>query len=490
MSARPRAAFVIGAPHSGSGKTSLTLGLIRAFARRGLVVQPFKVGPDFIDPMHHEAALRVKEGSQTVDAGIAHSARRSINLDSWMLSRDACAARFSANAEGADVCIIEGVMGLFDGRDGRTEVGSTAELAKILNLPVILVVDCWAMARSVAPLVLGFQQFDPALNLAGVVFNRTGGDFHTGWLRDAVHSVQVLSTVTVLGGVPKSDAVVLPERHLGLHMPADLGSTAHVGLLADLVEKHLDVDTILRIAVAQPLSSVPPTLAVPTTPVASTMTAETAAATTATPVRIGVARDAAFCFYYHDNLSLLQSSAGRPRVTLVPFSPLADARLPPDLDAIYLGGGYPELHAPRLARNASFVASLRDFARDRRHVVYAECGGLMYLSKAIIVDTTKVAVMDDGDGDGDRVGGAQRADGGVSSNPNAGTRWSGSSRSPPAWSRPYRWATAPSASFHPPQRTRPPPFSRRTLLQGDTCFTFPPLWSGRTHTGVWRRRIC
>ncbi|KAJ3044246.1 hypothetical protein HK097_001554 [Rhizophlyctis rosea] len=340
--------LVIGAPSSGSGKTSIALGLMRAFTDRGLVVQPYKVGPDFIDPMHHAAAVK--------------GLRPSINLDGWMLSKEQALACFAENAIGADVCIIEGVMGLFDGKDGKTEHGSTAQMAKWLDAPVILVLDCWALSRSVAAFVKGFYEFDPDLKFAGVVLNRVGGDVHTQWLREAITVYD--PTVNVLGGIPKADNVTVPERHLGLHMPTDVQSTEYIDHLATLMEKHLDLTALLTTTLS--------TLTLPSA--TSTLPPKTQASD---PIRIGIARDAAFCFYYHANETLLQ----RNGAVLIAFSPLTDTTLPPELDMIYLGGGYPELHGFQLSSNRSMLESIRTFTG----LIYAECGGLMYCGKGLEV---------------------------------------------------------------------------------------------------------
>ncbi|KAJ1554236.1 hypothetical protein HK096_004453, partial [Nowakowskiella sp. JEL0078] len=351
-------AFVIAAPYSGSGKTSITLGLIRAYTKRGLIVQPFKVGPDFIDPMHHELAVNSISDLKS---------RNSINLDSWMLGKSLTLETFYRNSQGADVCIIEGVMGLFDGKDGKTEVGSTAEIAKWLNIPVVLCIDCWAMSRSVAAMLKGFIDFDQEVRVEAVVFNRVGGEIHTQWLRDAVEKLyppeEVLHhSVKILGGLPKSADITIPERHLGLLMPADFVDDSYISVLARLIENFLDVDALLAMASIDIPNHVS-LLKLPKT----------------TNKRIGIARDEAFCFYYHDNESLLRSNGAE----LVYFSPLHDKVLPDNLDSLYFGGGYPELFAEKLANNISFKESVVKFVLIGNKAVYGECGGLMYLSRGI-----------------------------------------------------------------------------------------------------------
>eukprot|EP00850_Spirogloea_muscicola_P011525 SM000072S21159 [mRNA] locus=s72:15362:21149:+ [translate_table: standard] len=350
-------AVVIAGTHSGVGKTCVAIGLMAAYRRRGLRVQPFKVGPDFLDPMHHKAA----------------TGRDSLNLDGWMLSRDVNIACFLRAAPDTDLAVVEGCMGLFDGRDGLSEAGSTAEMAKILGAPVVLVLDCWALARSAAAMVLGYASFDPDLVFAGVVFNKVGGAAHAEWLQEAVEAAEV--GATVLGGVPKSEAATLPERHLGLAMPGEpIVPADYIARLSDLVEAHLDLDAILQLA-AQ-LDPPPPPQLPPFGEVGSTD-----AGIPRTPgkaVRIGVAQDAAFCFYYHENLALLHDAGAE----LVFFSLVDGPGLPPRLDAIYLGGGYPELHALALSRNTRALYGLRAFAAAGG-LIYGECGGLMYLSQGI-----------------------------------------------------------------------------------------------------------
>jgi cobyrinic acid a,c-diamide synthase len=325
---------------SSVGKTTVTLALAAALRRRGLRVRCAKVGPDFIDPGFH--ALVTGAPSAT--------------LDGWLLSRDVLRQTLARAGAEADLVLVEGVMGLFDGLDGRSEAGSTAEVAKRLGLPVLLVIDAGALARSAGALVLGAERFDPALRLAGVVFNRVGGERHGRWLREAVATA---SRVPVLGAVPWQEPARLPERHLGLvtaverAFPGDLGEG-----LADLAEAAIDLDAIVALAG----SDVAPEPAPPAAPVR---------------VRIGLARDVAFQFYYPDALAALRAAGA----LLVPWSPIEDEALPA-VDALYLGGGYPEVHATRLAANTRMRAAVRAFALDGGPV-YAECGGLMYLAERL-----------------------------------------------------------------------------------------------------------
>jgi cobyrinic acid a,c-diamide synthase len=325
---------------SSTGKTTLTLALAAAYRRRGLRVRCAKIGPDFIDPGFHAAVTGAP----------------SRTLDAWMLPPDALRRTFGRAGAEADLVLVEGMMGLFDGLDGRSEAGSTAEVAKRLDLPVLLVVDASAQARSAGAVVLGAERFDPALRLAGVVLNRVGGARHRRTLCDAI---ALASRVPVLGAIPWQDAVGLPERHLGLvtaaerRFPPDLFDR-----LAELAETAIDLDACLAHA-RSAVPSEPPPLAGPVR------------------VRLGVAQDVAFQFYYPDALEALAAAGAG----LVPWSPLNDTA-PPAVDALYLGGGYPEVHAAALARNARMRAAVRSFALDGG-AVYAECAGLMYLAESL-----------------------------------------------------------------------------------------------------------
>jgi cobyrinic acid a,c-diamide synthase len=350
--------IVIAGTHSGVGKTTITLGLIGALRRRGLTVQPFKVGPDFIDPLHHGRA----------------SGRVSRNLDGWMLSEADNRRRFAAGVADADVAVVEGVMGLFDGSEGASDRGSAAEMARLLGLPVMLVVDAGAMARSAAALIHGFVTFDPRVQIAGVILNNVGGEVHADMIRDAVGS-----TTPVVGALPRVPDLVMPERHLGLHLPHEARAT-YIDEVTALVESHIDLDRLLQTSeMARPRPTVADQ-ASPVTP-ARPNAPRPAASRPQPPVRIGVARDEAFCFYYADNLELLEGAGAE----LIEFSPMADP-LPDDLSGLYIGGGYPELHAAELATNEKTRGAIRDFAA-RGGPVYAECGGLMYLAERLELDS-------------------------------------------------------------------------------------------------------
>ncbi|MFH1057751.1 MAG: cobyrinate a,c-diamide synthase [Pseudomonadota bacterium] len=344
-------AVLIGGAASGAGKTTLTLALIAAARRRGLNVQPFKVGPDFIDPGHHALA----------------AGRVSHNLDGWMLppaENRAIFARHAANADQAvDLAVIEGVMGLYDGFSPVAETGSSAEMAKLMGAPVLLTVNARSQARSIAALAQGFYGFDPSLAWAGLIANQLGGPSHAAILREAMTLAPGLA---FWGGLPRRPELALGERHLGLVTAEDGGlDPAGFAALADWLEDAVDLDALLA-----GLPDMPQTPA----PAAGPAPAPASPA----KVRIGVAKDRAFCFYYAENLRRLAAAGAE----LAPFSPLSDPGLPAGLHGLYLGGGYPELHAPALAANAPMLAAIRVFAKNGG-VIYAECGGMMYLANSI-----------------------------------------------------------------------------------------------------------
>ena len=339
--------FCIAGTQSGCGKTSVTLGLLGAFAQRGLDVRPFKAGPDFIDPAHHSRALL-----------LSGTTRLSHNLDTWMMPQAAVKQLFYEQAHHGDVAVLEGVMGLYDGFSAIEWIGSTADLAKLLGIPVILVVDASSMARSAAALVKGFVSFDPDVHIAGIIFNKVGSARHAQLLREAVQ--YALPAIPVLGTLARTEAIDLPSRHLGL-IAGHETSKARYQALAEWTRKHIDLDKLLDCAsCALPLQC------------------KKKKQKTVACVRIAVARDAAFSFYYEENLSLLQEYGAE----LVVFSPLGDKELPQNIQGIYLGGGYPELYAEQLERNSEMRASIRAFSQNNG-VVYAECGGFMYLLDAL-----------------------------------------------------------------------------------------------------------
>ncbi len=316
-----------------------------ALSRRGLTVAPFKVGPDFIDPGHHTRIVGAV----------------SKNLDGWMLSKEYNLECFRRAAQGADVAVIEGVMGLFDGYDGKSEAGSTAEMAKWLGVPVILLVDAASMARSAAAVVMGFEHFDEQLSYAGVIFNNLGSNRHLKYLADAM---QDRIQMPCLGGVIRNESITIPERHLGLVTREDHPLTRqNIDSLADIIEKNIDLARLLG---GLPQINLP-------RPGAKEIGSQEK------KVRIAVARDNAFCFYYQDNLELLEQHGAE----IVPFSPLTDSELPQDADGLYLGGGYPELYAGKLSKNSQLRDRIRGKSRDGMPI-YGECGGFMYLCRELV----------------------------------------------------------------------------------------------------------
>ncbi len=336
--------LVIAGTHSGVGKTTATLAILAALRERGRLVQPFKAGPDFIDPSHHREA----------------TGRPSRNLDGWMLGEDLNRSIFARAASDADLSIIEGMMGLFDGSSPVNDIGSTAELAKQLEAPVILVVDGSAMARSAAAMVAGYAGFDPAIRVAGVLFNRVGSDGHYQLLKAAVEQE---TAVTPVGYLRPDVALTIPDRHLGLVMAME---PEHSRLYQRLAMAALDTVDLDRIeALAHSSDTLPEAI--------SPAVIKSPGGT----IRIGVAQDQAFCFYYPDNLDLLEAAGAE----IITFSPLHDDLLP-DVEMLYLGGGYPELYGAALAKNIAMRAAVRRFA-ERGGVIYAECGGLMYLMESI-----------------------------------------------------------------------------------------------------------
>ncbi|WDT73526.1 MAG: cobyrinate a,c-diamide synthase (plasmid) [Candidatus Manganitrophus sp.] len=339
-----RSGVLIAGTHSGVGKTTVTLAILEALTRRGMKIQAFKVGPDYLDPTFHRVA----------------TGRPSRNLDGWMMGRSEVLKSFARTPDDADLSVIEGVMGLFDGLRGRSEEGSSAQISKWLSMPVILVIDAGGLARTAAALVRGCQALDPELKIGGVLFNRIGSKNHLDILKEAVESA---CGVPVLGGFPKEEAITLPERHLGLVHAAESLTPEIRERLAKMAETFLDLDQIAKMEYL--IEAVSPSLSV---------------REEKKPVRcrIGVALDAAFHFYYQDNFDLLESAGAE----LVFFSPLNEVEIPADLDGLYFGGGYPEVYAGRLSKNESMLASIRRFATGGGPI-YAECGGLMYLANRI-----------------------------------------------------------------------------------------------------------
>jgi cobyrinic acid a,c-diamide synthase len=349
--------FLIAGTASGVGKTTVSLSILAALRRRGLAVQPFKGGPDFLDTGH---LARI-------------SGRTARNVDTWMLSPEENLKLVQDASRDADTLLVEGMMGLFDGKSGDSEVGSSAEIAKLLKLPVVLVLDAGKSARSLAAVVLGFEMFDPNLNLAGIILNRVASARHFALLESAIKSA---CRTPILGWLPRDPTIAIPERHLGLRTAEEsiAEDIAHeIDTLASLAEKHLNLHALTALTCGLQFPA----------PDVARLPSET-------PVRIGVARDAAFSFYYEDNLDLLREQGA----IIVPFSPIHDASLPPSLDALYFGGGYPELYAAQLSANNSMLADVRDFAASNKPI-YAECGGMIYLGSELTTDEAPAHKMAD-----------------------------------------------------------------------------------------------
>jgi cobyrinic acid a,c-diamide synthase len=336
--------IVVAGTSSGAGKTTIACGLIGALRARGLRVQGFKVGPDYIDPSYHALA----------------SGRPGRNLDAFLSGPELMAPLVRHGTRGADVAVIEGVMGLFDGASGRGELASTGHVAKLLRSPVLLVVDAASMARSAAAIVHGYRTFDPDIQVAGVIFNRVGSDTHELLLREAVEPLGI----PVVGALRRDERVTAPERHLGLVPVAEREQRTSVALatLAESVERNVDLDAVLRLARSAP--------ALPGETWSPEPDGEPAAG-----ARIAIARGPAFSFHYEENLELLADAGAE----LVPFDPLADEALPPQVGALVLSGGFPEVFGAELEANAALRAEVARFAASGRPVL-AECGGLLYLA--------------------------------------------------------------------------------------------------------------
>lgn len=340
--------LVIAAPHSGSGKTTLTIGLMRALKRLGIGVQPAKTGPDYIDPQFHEVA-----------AGAP-----SINLDGWAMRPETLAHFTESLKAGPGLTLIEGVMGLYDGavKPGVLGHGATADLAKFLQFPVILVVDCAGMGQSVAALVKGFAEYDARVEVAGVILNKLGSLRHVEMMRTALAEIGM----PVVGAVPRSDDMVLPSRHLGLVQAGEFADiSARIDRIADHVAAHVDFDLLATLAGAgHPAISAGGAVAPAIPPLGA---------------HIAVASDEAFRFFYPH----LKTAWREAQAALSFFSPLEDEAPADEADAIFLPGGYPELHAGRLAAAGQFKAGMQK-AAGRGVKIYGECGGYMTLGAGLI----------------------------------------------------------------------------------------------------------
>ncbi|TRZ87129.1 MAG: hydrogenobyrinic acid a,c-diamide synthase (glutamine-hydrolyzing) [Methanosarcinales archaeon] len=333
-------AILIAGTGSGVGKTTVALGLMAALCRK-YRVQPFKVGPDFIDPGHHTR--------------ICHRASR--NLDSFIMGEKGVLETFTRASADADVSIIEGVMGLYDGLDS-TEIASTAHVAKILDVPVLLVVDARGVSRSLAALVKGFSEFD-TVNIQGIILNNVGSERHVKLVRDSLTRAGI--NIPIIGALPKNKELSIPSRHLGLHMAGENDLDAK--LLSEFIEKHIDMEAVKNIA--------------------NTFTApvlELKEPDETFNVRLGIAQDSAFCFYYQDSLDAFKKLGAE----LVFFSPMSDDL--PKVDGIYLGGGYPELYAKEL--EAGRTREQIKKAAENGMPIYGECGALLFLSETLETDRT------------------------------------------------------------------------------------------------------
>ena len=337
--------IVVAGTGSGVGKTSVSIALTAALKKRGFAVQTFKVGPDFLDPTYLSMA----------------SGRKCYNLDGWMTGRDYVRVLFEKQTQDADVAVIEGVMGLFDGADATSLQGSTAEIAKWLDAEILLVLNARGMARSVAAMVKGFCEFEPELKTIGVIANNSGSKRHESWMSKALESA---SLPPLIGAVPKGAFPELPSRHLGLKS-ADSGnfSVEIIEKLSGAIEQHADLDEIINMLALKKREM-------------GSVVAENGNGSKR--IRIGIAFDSAFSFYYPDNLEAMEARG----CELIRFSPIADDSLPEELDGLYIGGGYPELFAEQLMQNSSMLDSIRAFAESGR-AIYAECGGLVYLSQGL-----------------------------------------------------------------------------------------------------------
>lgn len=333
--------FLISAPSSNSGKTTLTLGLLRALKNRGLKVQPFKCGPDYIDTQHHTTA----------------SGNPGINLDTFMASEDHVKNSYNHYASKADVSVTEGVMGLFDGANKMQ--GSSAAIAGLLDIPVILVINAKSMAYSAAPLLYGFKNFHQGIRVVGAIFNFVNTESHYRFLQEACEEVGI----EALGYLPKNEYLAIPSRHLGLHTSAETDYELIIEKLAEEIPKTIHIDRLLEISKREvSLTNLPKSV--------QKLVSDN-------KYKIAIARDEAFTFTYHQNLAVLAALG-----TVTFFSPIHDQELP-QTDFLYLPGGYPELFARDLSKNTTMLNSIRSYCL-RGGLVYAECGGLMYLGNNII----------------------------------------------------------------------------------------------------------
>ncbi len=334
--------LLIGALNSGSGKTTFTMGLLRSLQKQGLQVQPFKCGPDYIDTKFHSMA----------------TGNESVNLDTWLVSEEHVSKIYRKYGNQADICVIEGVMGLFDGYEKMK--GSSAEIAMLLDIPVVLIINARSTAYTVAAQIYGVKNFCPDLNLAGVVFNNVSSAGHFTFLEDACRD----AGVECFGYIPKSDSLEIPSRHLGLSIEIEDAMNRQIDRAAELVGRFVDIERMLECCNSYMADA------------DSVDTIESESNTSHKDITIAVAKDAAFNFIYRENIAQF----GRIGNVLF-FSPLKGDRLP-HADLVYLPGGYPELFAEQLQQQCGLIEDIRDFAENDGKI-FAECGGMIFLSKGI-----------------------------------------------------------------------------------------------------------
>lgn len=334
---RPR--VVIAGTNSGVGKTTIVTGIVAYLHSLGYDVQPFKVGPDYIDPGFHAKA----------------AGKSSYNLDTWMTSAERLPMAFKRMSHGADISVIEGVMGLYDG--GANGISSTADIAKSLKAPVILVLDCKSVGYSIAATALGFREYDRDVQIAGVILNRLGSDRHEQMVREVMEEIHM----PVIGAFHRDELLKTPERHLGLTPVTETETDQLIRHMGEAAGKYIDIDALMKVARSAPALEIK----------------SDDSRVTEKKVRIGIARDEAFSFYYPSSLEYLESLGAE----LVDFSPLRDTSLP-DTDGLIFGGGFPEMFLDELRDNTGIKTAIRE-AASRGMPIYAECGGLMYLCRRI-----------------------------------------------------------------------------------------------------------
>lgn len=335
--------IVIAGTHSGVGKTTIVTGLLAVLKEKGLTIQSYKVGPDYIDPGYHQLA----------SGKVAH------NLDTWLVPTDKLVPIFAKTASGNDIVIIEGVMGLYDG--GRTGISSTAAIAKILKTPVVLVIDARSIGESAAAIALGYKMYDQEVNVVGVIINRLGSKTHKNMICDALDRIGI----PVLGCIYRNDALHMPERHLGLTPVTEHNASDRISELREQISSQLDINKLLEIAQSSPS-------------LCNLEEVTNNSQKTPLNLRIGVAQDDAFSFYYPESLDVLKSLGAE----IIPFSPISDNELP-QVDGLLFGGGFPEMFANELAINVGMRQSIKQACQEGMPV-YAECGGFMYLTKKIV----------------------------------------------------------------------------------------------------------